>query len=56
MLINIVKHDADSPYICKNCCGVEDVHMSDKQEMWKHLEDYHDWPEHNQDMLSVTQP
>jgi hypothetical protein len=44
------------PYVCVNCCGVEDVsNIHNKDQLWKHLEDFHGWPSKNDELLSVIE-
>lgn len=41
-------------YLCLNCCGVETVILpNDREKVWKHLEEFHDWPSKNKEMLHV---
>lgn len=48
------ENDGAQHYICLNCCGVEDVILpNNKDRVWKHLEEFHEWPNHNKEMLHV---
>jgi hypothetical protein len=43
-------------YICRNCCGVEDVAMPNRDALWKHLDDFHEWQSRKQkDLLSIQE-
>lgn len=48
------KDDGNQEYVCINCCGVEDVYIANNRDLlWKHLEDFHGWPDHNKESLDV---
>ena len=51
-----IHHDKPgTPYVCIDCCGIEDVIIKDKNDMWKHLEDYHNWPATNKEFLTISE-
>lgn len=51
-----IKHEDEGPYTCVNCCGIEDVRdIPNKPALWKHLEDYHDWPADSKESLHVKE-
>jgi hypothetical protein len=51
-----VKHDDNGTYTCIQCCGIEDVlDIATKEDLWKHLEDYHGWPRNNKEILDVRE-
>lgn len=55
-LIRIKRPRKDGPYVCLDCCGVEDVvNIRGKDALWKHLEDFHQWPDSNKSLLSIEE-
>lgn len=49
-----ILHLKGGPYVCIDCGGVEDVEMPNRQAVWKHLEDYHNWMKDNE-LLSIQE-
>lgn len=50
------QYAAEGPYVCLNCCGIEDVpNIHGKEALWKHLEDFHEWPQNNKSLLSIEE-
>jgi len=48
--------EGSQPYLCLNCCGVETVVIPNSRDrLWKHLEDYHDWPNDNKEFLNISE-
>lgn len=43
-------------YICINCGGVEDVEVPNRDALWKHLDEFHEWASRREkDLLFIKE-